>query len=148
VGGLDAASTANDTNPYLIDHDQKLTLQMGIRYEHEGFYGQVIGRYDSGLEAGDPTTVAGNPDYDFGIPYVREDPDSITQEKNYRIKPRQVWNLSFGKEFKFSERNALLVSADLLNVFDEKGLYNFLSAFGGTHVIPPRTLALRVKYRF
>jgi hypothetical protein len=37
---------------------------------------------------------------------------------------------------------------DLLNALDEKGLYNFLSTFGGTHVIPPRTLAIRVKYKF
>lgn len=147
VGGLDAASTANDTNPYLIDHDQKLTLQLGLRYEHGGFYGQVIGRYDSGLEAGDPSTVAGNPDYDFGIPYVHREHDSLVGD-HYRIKPRTVWNVSLGQEFKLAERKALKVSMDLLNVFDEKGLYNFLSIFGGTHVIPPRTLAARIKYSF
>ncbi len=147
VGGLDAASTANDTNPYLIDHDQKLTMQLGLRYERKGFYGQVIGRYDSGLEAGDPTSVAGNPDFDFGIPYVRLEHDSLVGD-NYRMKPRTVWNVSLGKEFKLGGTKALLTSADLLNVFDEKALYNFLSTFGGTHVIPPRTLAVRVKYRF
>jgi hypothetical protein len=149
VGGLDAASTATDTSPYLIDHDQKLTMQMGLRYEHGGFYGQVIGRYDSGLEAGDPTDpgVVGNPDYAFGIPYVRSEQDSLVG-LNYRIKPRTVWNLSLGQEIKLADRQALRVSVDLLNVFDEKGLYNFLSVFGGTHVIPPRTLAARIKYRF
>ena len=36
----------------------------------------------------------------------------------------------------------------LYKVTDEKGLYNFLSVFGGTHVIPPRTLAARVKWKF
>lgn len=149
VGGLDAASTATDTNPYLIDHDQKLTLQLGLRYEKAGFYGQVIGRYDSGLEAGDPTdpAVVGNPDYAFGIPYVRSEQDSLVGQ-NYRIKPRTVWNLSLGQEVKLAEHKALHLSLDLLNVFDEKGLYNFLSVFGGTHVIPPRTLAARIKYRF
>ena len=147
VGGLDAASTTTDTSPYLIDHDQKLTMQVGLRYEHGGFYGQVIGRYDSGLEAGDPTTVAGNPDYDFGIPYVHLEHDSLVGD-NYRIKSRTVWNVSLGQEFKLADRKALKVSMDLLNVFDEKGLYNFLSVFGGTHVIPPRTLAARIKYSF
>jgi hypothetical protein len=147
VGGLEAAGTANDTNPYLIDHDQKLTVQLGLRYEHNGFYGQVIGRYDSGLEAGDPTTVAGNPDYDFGSPYVHLEHDSLVGD-NYRIKPRTVWNVSLGQEIKLADRKALKVSMDLLNVFDEKGLYNFLSTFGGTHVIPPRTLATRIKYSF
>lgn len=147
VGGLDAASATTDTSPYLIDHDQKLTMQVGLRYEHGGFYGQVIGRYDSGLEAGDPTTVAGNPDYDFGIPYVHLEHDSLVGD-NYRIKSRTVWNVSLGQEFKLADRKALKVSMDLLNVFDEKGLYNFLSVFGGTHVIPPRTLAARIKYSF
>ncbi|GEM_PF-142872 len=147
AGGLDAATTANNTNPYLIDHDQKLTLQMGVRYEHQGFYGQVIGRYDSGLEAGDPTMVAGNPDYAFGIPYVRSEYDSLVG-LNYRIKPRTVWGFSLGQEFKLAGRRSLAVSMDLLNAFDEKGLYNFLSTFGGTHVIPPRTLAVHVKWKF
>ena len=147
VGGLDAASATTDTSPYLIDHDQKLTMQVGLRYEHGGFYGQVIGRYDSGLEAGDPTTVTGNPDYDFGIPYVHLEHDSLVGD-NYRIKSRTVWNVSLGQEFKLADRKALKVSMDLLNVFDEKGLYNFLSVFGGTHVIPPRTLAARIKYSF
>jgi len=37
---------------------------------------------------------------------------------------------------------------DLLNAFDEEGVYNIQSIFGGTHVIPPRTLAGRIRYRF
>lgn len=147
VGGLSAAATASDTNPYLIDHDQKLTLQLGIRYEQNGFYSQIIGRHDSGLEAGDPSSVAGNPDFAFGIPYVRLEHDSLVGD-TYRIKPRTVWNISLGQEFKLADRKKVQFGVDLLNVFDEKGLYNFLSTFGGTHVIPPRTLAARVKFSF
>jgi hypothetical protein len=40
------------------------------------------------------------------------------------------------------------LQVDLLNAFDKKGVYNVLSTFGGTHVIPPRTLEARVKYAF
>jgi hypothetical protein len=40
------------------------------------------------------------------------------------------------------------VQADLLNAFDTAGVYNILSVFGGTHVIPPRTLAVRLRYHF
>jgi hypothetical protein len=40
------------------------------------------------------------------------------------------------------------IQVDLLNAFDVKGVYNIESVFGGTHVIPPRTLAGRVRYRF
>jgi outer membrane receptor for Fe3+-dicitrate len=66
----------------------------------------------------------------------------------YRTQPRTVWNLSLGQDFKTGERSSFNLGASLLNVFDEKGLFNFLSAFGGTHVIAPRTLAVRVKFKF
>lgn len=150
IGGLTSADPLVNGpagTPYLIDHDEKLCLQWGTRYEHEGFFTQVIGRYDSGLEAGDPTTVAGNPDYAFGIPFVRSDSDSLVGQ-NYRIAPRTVWNLNLGQELQLAPKRTLLVDAALLNVFDKQGLYNFLSTFGGTHVIPPRTLAVHMKYRF
>jgi hypothetical protein len=150
VGGLDAAGASSQgSSPYLIDHDQKLTLQTGARYAHQGFFGQAVCRYDSGLVAGDPTApgVAGNPDYDFGIPYVRQTSDSFVGS-TWRVHSRTVWNANAGQEFKLAHGRTLLAELDLLNVFDEKALYNFLSTFGGTHVIPPRTLAGRLKYRF
>ncbi|BDU73331.1 TonB-dependent receptor [Mesoterricola silvestris] len=148
VGGLSSAEASGPAGtPYLIDHDEKLTLQLGVRYQSKGFFGQVIGRYDSGLVAGDPAEAAGNPDYAFGIPYVRVTNDSLVGP-TWRIKPRTVWNLSAGREFATSAHTSLTLGANLLNVFNEKGLYNFLSAFGGTHVIPPRTLAVNVKFKF
>jgi hypothetical protein len=153
VGGLSAAdATLNGPagTPYLIDHDQKLTLQAGLRFEQGDFSAQMSGRYDSGLEAGSPgdvAAVAGNPDYAFGIPYVRSERDSLVGQ-NERIKPRTVWNLGLGEAFQLPAKQSLHVGLDLLNIFDEKGLYNFMSAFGGTHVIPPRTWAVHVRYRF
>ena len=42
----------------------------------------------------------------------------------------------------------LSLQADLLNATNKKGVYNILSTFGGTHVIPPRMLAVRVRYTF
>ncbi len=148
IGGLSSAvSKGPDGSPYLIDHDQKLTLQMGIHYQRKTFFAQVVGRYDSGLVAGDPATVAGDPDYAFGIPYLRRTDDSLVGPM-FRIKPRTIWNVSFGREFKTGERTSLEAGANLLNALDAKGLYNFLSAFGGTHVIPPRTLAAHLKFKF
>jgi outer membrane receptor protein involved in Fe transport len=57
-------------------------------------------------------------------------------------------DLGLGWELKLGPRRALSLSADLLNATDRKGLYNFLSTFGGTHVLPPRTLALRARLTF
>jgi hypothetical protein len=36
----------------------------------------------------------------------------------------------------------------LLNATNKKGVYNILSTFGGTHLIPPRMLAMRLRYSF
>ncbi len=150
VGGLDSANpTINGPagTPYLIDHDQKLTAQLGLSYEQGGFFAQAVGRYDSGLEAGNPAAALGNPDYAFGIPYVRTEWDSLVG-LNYRVKSRTVLDLNAGQTWKLAGERKLSVGLDLLNATDEKGLYNFMSTFGGTHVIPPRTLAMRVKLAF
>jgi hypothetical protein len=150
IGGLDSADPRlNEPGgvPYLIDHDQKLTAQLGVKFEQGGFFAQGSIRYDSGLEAGDPSTVIGNPDYAFGIPFVRSEQDSLVGA-NYRIKPRTVVDLNLGQQWKLKSGQQVSVGMDLLNAMDEKGLYNFLSTFGGTHVIPPRTLAARVKLKF
>ena len=42
----------------------------------------------------------------------------------------------------------LFIEAELLNAFDKQGVYNIESVFGGTHVIPPRTFAMRLRYSF
>ncbi|MCX6546952.1 MAG: TonB-dependent receptor, partial [Acidobacteria bacterium] len=124
-------------------HDQKLSAQAGIVFERDGLTAQVSGRYDSGLVASDPAAVAGNSDYAFGGAYVRQD-----AEGTWRVAPRTTWNLSLSKAWKLAGRRQITLGADLLNATDQKGLYNFLSIFGGTHVTPPRTLAVRVKWKF
>lgn len=145
VGGLQltAPEAAPGGERFLIDHDQKLSAQAGIAFERNGFTAQVAGRYDSGLVAQDPAGANGNMDYAFGAAYLRQD-----SEGTWRIKPRTTWDLSLGKRWTLPGSRRLSVGLDLLNATDEKGLYNFLSTFGGTHVIPPRTLAARVKWAF
>lgn len=128
---------------FLIDHDQKLAAQWGLRYETGPFFVQVLGRYDSGLVTGDPAEAVGNPDLDFGRAHVTRD-----SEGTWRVKPRTIWDLNLGREWALPGTRKLALGADLLNAFDQKGLYNFMSTFGGTHVIPPRTVALHLKYRF
>ncbi|MBL0211852.1 MAG: TonB-dependent receptor [Holophagaceae bacterium] len=144
VGGLLLDAPDEPGVRFLIDHDQKLAAQLGLRFERNDWYAQSLVRYDSGLVAKDPIEAAGNRDLEFGIPFVRyDDADGV-----WRVRPRTTWDLSLGGTFKLGGKAALQVSLDLLNAFDEKGLYNFLSTFGGTHVIPPRTLALHLKCRF
>ena len=134
--------------PFLIDHDQKLQIQGAFTYDvaKTGLWVGVNVRYDSGLVTdSDPASLAQDPDNAFAAPYVVV--HSGTDLDPNRIKARTIADFSLGMDLaRFSVPVSL--QADLLNAFDEKGMYNILSVFGGTHVIPPRTWAVRARVSF
>lgn len=143
TGALDAINGG----PFLIDHDQNLQIQGGLTYDfgHSGVWVATNARYDSGLVTGADQTILQDPDNAFAYPYIKF--TSNTGLDPNRIKPRTLWNFSTGADL---ARIGIPVSlqVDLLNAFNKMALYNVLSTFGGTHVVPPRTLAARVKYTF
>jgi hypothetical protein len=151
VGGLFLDVEAIDAltgGPFLIDHDQKLQAQGQIFWDL-GRTGAWLGasvRYDSGLVTdADPAELATDPNDYFAAPYVVV--HSGTDLDPNRIKARTVAGFSAG--FDLARHGVpVTLQADLLNAFDAKGVYNVQSVFGGTHVIPPRTLAVRLRYRF
>ena len=150
AGGLFLDSSALDAingGPFIIDHDENLELQGGLSYDlgHSGAWVAVNARYDSGLVTGADQTILQDPDNAFAYPYI--DFTSNTNLDPNRIKPRTIWNFSTGADLA-KIGLPVTVQVDLLNAFDRKGVYNILSTFGGTHVIPPRTLAARFKYTF
>ncbi len=151
VGGLflDAGVLGSLTaGPFIIDHDENLALQSGVTYDigRSGFWAGVNVRYDSGLVSGAaPSDLVGDPDNSWAIPFIR-----VTDNTNLnpdRIKSRTIWDFSLGIDLA-NHRVPISLQADLLNAFDWKGVYNILSTFGGTHVIPPRTVAVRLRYHF
>ena len=148
VGGLFLDASAVDTlggGCFVIDHDQDIQEQVGLFYDlgKTGFWAGMTQRYDSGLvtDAGTPADVLSSPDTAYAYPYIRFDQDP------QRVSSRTVWSFSLGARLQPYGIPAEL-QFDLLNAFDAQGLYNFQSVFGGTHVIPPRTFAGRVKYSF
>ncbi len=130
----------------MIDHDQKLQEQLGIFWDipGSGIWTGVTQRYDSGLvtHADSPESVlAGGPDTAYAEPFINFNTNPT------RVKPRSVWDFSLGAHLK-QYGVPLELQLDLLNAFDKQGLYNFMSTFGGTHVVPPREIAGRVRYSF
>jgi len=131
--------------PFLIDHDQDLQEQLGIFCDipRSAFWLGMTQRYDSGLvtDAGAPEDVLSSPDTAYAAPFIRfnEDPQ--------RVKPRTIFNFSLGARLQ-QYHLPFEIQLDILNAFDKKGLYNFQSVFGGTHVIQPRTIAGRIRYVF
>jgi hypothetical protein len=138
VGAIDAITGG----PFLIDHDQKLQAQAMLQYEAGNAWVGANVRYDSGLVGGDdPAGIAADPDNSFALPFIAI--HSGAELDPNRIKPRTIADFSAGVTF-----GKVRVQADLLNAFDKKGVYNILSVFGGTHVIPPRMFAARIRYAF
>ena len=149
AGGLFLDSGALDAitgGPFLIDHDQKLQIQGGLNYAFgkSGLWTSVSGRYDSGLVTGADETLLQDPDNAFAFPYIRIHSGGLDPN---RVASRTVWNASVGADLaRFGV--PIGVQLDVLNIFDKLGVYNVLSTFGGTHVVPPRTFAGRVRYAF
>ena len=150
-GGLFLDQGALDTitgGPFLIDHDQKLQAQGALIYD-VGLSGIWVGtnvRYDSGLVTGvSPGDLANDPDNSFAAPYIVL--HSGTDLDPNRIKSRTIVDFSVGADLQ-KYHVPLSLQADLLNATNKKGLYNIESVFGGTHVIPPRILAVRVRYTY
>ena len=143
TGALDAVTGG----PFLIDHDQNLQIQGGLTYAFgkSGLWVAASGRYDSGLVTGADETLVNDPDNAFAFPYIRIHTGGDLDPN--RVAPRTVWNFSAGADLA-RLGVPLGIQLDVLNVFDKKGVYNVLSTFGGTHVIPPRTLAGRIRLEF
>ncbi len=149
VGGLflDTGALQDLTaGEFVIDHDQNLSLQGSMTYDL-GADGAWVGanvRYDSGLVAGaTPDQLLGDPDNVWAIPFIHVTDNAALNPD--RVRSRTVWDFSAGANI---PHTPLSVQVDLLNAFDKKGVYNVLSVFGGTHVIPPRNVAVRLRYHF
>jgi hypothetical protein len=151
VGGLFLGADFVDAitgGPFLIDHDQKLQIQGALTYDipKSGVFVGVNVRYDSGLVTdADPQSLLQDPDNAFAAPFVVVHTGGDLDPN--RIKARTITDFSLGIDL---VRYGVPVSlqVDLLNAFDVKGMYNILSVFGGTHIIPPRTWAARARVSF
>jgi hypothetical protein len=134
--------------PFLIDHDQKIQIQSGIFYDiaNTGLWLGTNVRYDSGLVVdASPEDLLADPDNAFAARYVVV--HSGTDLDPNRIKARTVVDFSVGADLA-RYHVPVAIQAFVLNAFDEQGVYNIESVFGGTHVIPPRRYAVRVTVSF
>jgi hypothetical protein len=151
VGGLFLDVEAIDAitgGPFLIDHDQKLQAQGQLFWDlaRSGAWLGANVRYDSGLVTdANPDDLRQSPDDFFAAPYVVVHTGGDLDPN--RIKERTIASFSAGLDLA-KHGLPLSLQADLLNAFDTQGVYNIQSVFGGTHVIPPRTLSVRLRYRF
>jgi len=148
TGGLFLGSTAVDAlsaGPFVIDHDQKLSLQNVSQYStRKGYFVTVTTRYDSGLvtNPSDPAEVAADPDYADLLPYV----DLLSAPP--RTRPRTVIDIATGYEHKRNDRKLWELTLQTSNLTNRTALYNFQSLFVGTRLVQPRTVGVRMRWFF
>ncbi len=135
--------------PFLIDHDQKLQIQSGIFYDIGQYAASGSARTSATTPASStdasPEDLLADPDNAFAAPYVVV--HSGTDLDPNRIKARTIADFSVGADLA-KYHIPVSLQAIVLNAFDEQGVYNIQSVFGGTHVIPPRRYAVRATVSF
>jgi outer membrane receptor protein involved in Fe transport len=118
------------------DQDERNEIHFGTTYLHKsGTWVGLSGRFDSGL----PTHFDVS-EYATFDPTIRAQLDPIRQ----RIKPRTILNIAGGIKLFRDSPNPLSLQLSVNNLFDRFYLYNFRSAFSGTHLGRPREVTLGV----
>ncbi len=150
-GGLFLSGASVDTfggEEFVIDHDQRQTMQGAMQYSNRrrGVFAQFLVRHDGGLVTGvsaaDAPALAANPDTAAGLALLE-----LTSQV-VRVRPRTIYDASFAYDFIRREPLRVSVQFDALNLTNKPGLYNYLSVFGGTNYIPPRSFNARLKFDF
>jgi hypothetical protein len=151
TGGLFLGQDAIDlltSRPFVIDHDQKLSLQGTAHYTiNKNWWASTSIRYDSGLVANpsNPAEVAKDPDFADLLPYVKLD------QTPARVREHTVSDVAIG--YQHNRRGpsgggppAWDVQLQVNNVFGVTGLYNFQSVFVGTRLVAPRAVGMKLRW--
>jgi hypothetical protein len=151
TGGLFLGQDAVDllsSGPFVIDHDQKLSVETTARYTiNRRWWLSGVVRYDSGLVANpsNPAVVAADPDYSDLLPYVK------LNQTPARVREHTITDFALGyQQFRrgghSGDERSWDIQLQINNVFDVTALYNFQSVFVGTRVVAPRSVGVRVRW--
>jgi outer membrane receptor protein involved in Fe transport len=142
TGGLFLGMDAEDAKlldagvKLAADQDERNEVQFGSTYFHKsGFWMTFGGRFDSGL----PTALQDG-EYATLPPQIQSQIDPIRQ----RTQPRTLLNVVSGFDLMKESSHPLSLQVGVNNLTDRLYLYNFHSAFSGTHIGRPRELVVRL----
>jgi outer membrane receptor protein involved in Fe transport len=146
TGGLFLGMDAEDAKllepgvKLAADQDERNEVQFGTTYLHKsGFWTTFGGRFDSGL----PTALEDG-EYPALDPRIQAQIDPVRQ----RIKPRTILNVIAGVDLMRESSHPVSLQAGVNNLTDRLYLYNFHSAFSGTHIGRPREAVVRLIFNW
>lgn len=148
TGGVflgNAAVEALNSGPFIIDHDQALSVHGIVQYNfNRRLWTSWSIRHDSGLVSNpsDPEEVAADPDFSDLLPFV----DLVSDPP--RVNPRTIVDFALGYEHFSGDRRQWDLQFQISNLFDSTALFNFQSIFVGTRIVQPRTLGAQFRWHW
>lgn len=121
----------NSTDPFDLDHDQRLSAVAGLNYQPKDWFVNLTGIYGSGL-------TNGNPNYQFKTGLFDFNTGAHTA-------PSWILNLSGGYTFALGDDHSIEPSLFVENLFDHHHLIKG-AFFSGASFEAPRNVTFNIKY--
>jgi outer membrane receptor protein involved in Fe transport len=123
----------SSTAPFDLDHDQRLSAVIGINYQPQSWFVNLVGIYGSGL-------ANGNDDYDFKT-------GLFDFNQGAHTTPSWIFNISGGYIFSLGNGHSLEPSLYVTNILDHAHLIKG-TFFSGASFEERRNVTLKLKYEF
>ena len=144
-GGLFLEEEVVEIGPgtrFTPDHDQRNVGAFGVTFQHgpSGLWAAFYGRHESGT----PLEI----DDDSLDEAMERRGAALVDFDRGRVKPRTLFDISFGIGLFEGRRIAVDLQLDVRNLTDRAFAYNFSNPFSGTHFGHPRLVSARVRFSF
>ena len=112
---------------------------------------QQIGLYCGNIFAtvAQPLRTCTSPHYGAALIHIAPLGTYNADRNPSRIAPRNLFDLAIGTDRMWAKDNyAIGAKLTVVNLVDNRALYNFLSSFSGTHFLAPRTIQAELSIHF
>jgi hypothetical protein len=150
TGGLflgdEAGSALSDNSRFFVTQDQRNTVRAHVRTQvWRRAWVAATSEYGSGL----PADLGGtNPDVAF---LVSQYGAQVVERVNFdrgRVRPSWSLDAAGGVDLLVRDRRTLTVEAEGANLTNRLNVINFASLFSGTAIGMPRSVSVRMKFRW
>ncbi len=121
----------NSTQPFDLDHDQRLSVVVGLNYQPQNWFANIVAIYGSGL-------ANGNYSYNFKT-------GLFDFNQGAHTTPAWIINISGGYKFILANGNSIEPSLYITNLLDHAHLIKG-SFFSGASFEERRNVTLRISY--
>ncbi len=121
----------NSTVPFDLDHDQRLSAVIGLNYQPQSWFLNLVGIYGSGLANGNDSFVFKTGLFDFN--------------QGAHTTPSWIFNLSGGYIFSLGDGHSLEPSLYITNIFDHSHLIKG-AFFSGASFEERRNVTFKLRY--